>query len=256
MVGVVGRGYVMVGAEVREGDGVSVLRRRREDDRRRRGAQARVVVVDDHRTFAELLTGALDHEPDLVSVGHATTAREGIELSLCARPDVIIMDVELPDLDGFTATERLLEAMPDAKVLILTAHATAEFVARAAAAGACAFLPKDGSLQVLVATLRAAVEQDLTIHPALGSSLAPRPSGRAAATTGALTAGPQLTEREAAVLALMGDGKDVTAIARELHISASTCRGYIKSLLAKLGAHSQLEAVVLATRHGMLQLGG
>ncbi len=232
-----------------------MLRRRREDDRRP-PALARLVVIDDHRTFAELLTGALDQEPDFVGVGHATTAAEGIELSLCARPDVIIMDVQLPDLDGFAATQCLLEAIPEAKVLILTAHATAEFVARAAEAGACAFLPKDGSLRVLVATLRAMVERDLTIHPALVSSLAPRPSGRAAATPGARPAGPRLTEREAAVLALMGEGKDVTAIGRELHISANTCRGYIKSLLAKLGAHSQLEAVVLATRHGMLKLGG
>ncbi len=236
------------------GEAVAVLQRRREGDRGT-WTPARVAVIDDHRTFGELLAGALDREPDLVSVGHATTAAEGIELALCARPAVVIMGVQLPDLDGFEATLRLRAALPEARVIVLTAHATPEFVARAADAGACAFLPKDGSLPVLLATIRAAAERELSIHPSLITSLAPRaPMADRTSSAGPKPERPRLTDREASVLALMGEGKDVAAMARQLRISTSTCRGYVKAVLAKLGAHSQLEAVVAATRDGMLRL--
>lgn len=212
-----------------------------------------MLVVDDHLTFAELLTSALDREPDLVSVGQAHTGADGVTLAREQAPDIVIMDVELPDMDGFAATEAILRDRPGTRVVVLTAHAAPEFVARAATSGACGFLPKDGSLQEMLGTLRSARPGSLAIHPSLLTKLA-APQPRHPEPAERLPTLPPLTQRERDVLELMGQGKDVRTIARELGISTSTCRGYVKSLLMKLDAHTQLEAVVLAVQHGLLRL--
>jgi DNA-binding NarL/FixJ family response regulator len=213
--------------------------------------RTRVLVVDDHQTFAELLAGALDREPDFVSVGHASTGAEAVVLAELLLPDVVVMDVELPDLDGFAATEQILARRPDARVVVLTAHGSPDFVAKASAAGACGFLPKDGSLAVMLQTLRTARPGSLAIHPTLVARMV-APPGKPDALNG--TAHPSLTGREREVLDLMGRGRDVRAISRELGISTHTSRGYVKSILLKLDAHTQLEAVVAATRLGLLRL--
>jgi DNA-binding NarL/FixJ family response regulator len=212
--------------------------------------ETRVLVIDDHQTFAELLAGALDREPDLLSIGHATTAREGIALCERLQPDVVVMDVQLPDLDGFAATRKIVAASPEVRVVVLTAHATAEFVAKAAEAGACGFMPKDGALAIMLDTLRSCRRGSLSVHPALITRLTASPEPPASAASSL----PPLTDREREVLQCMGNGQDVRAIARQLNISVHTCRGYVKALLAKLGAHSQLEAVVIAAKAGILQL--
>lgn len=208
----------------------------------------RILVVDDHQTFAELLLGALEREGDFECLGHASSGAEGVSLARTLGPDVVVMDVELPDMDGFAATSRILEDRPHTRVVVLTAHATPDFVARATAAGACGFLPKDGALSVMLSTLRMARPGALAIHPALVARMvAPPVAARAAGV-------PRLTQRERDVLDLMGRGKDVRLISRELGISSHTCRGYVKTILMKLDAHSQLEAVVAAARLGLLRL--
>ena len=206
----------------------------------------RVLVVDDHDTFAELLVGALDREVDMVCVGHATTGAEGVAMVGRLGADVVLMDIQLPDMDGFAATEQILATDSTVRVVMLTAHASAHLVARAARAGACAFLHKTGHLADVLVTLRTARSGDLAIDPALAARLVKR---------GVSTPSrPTLTPREQEVLELMGTGKDVTTIARELQMAPHTCRGHVKSLLAKLGAHSQLEAVIVAVRTGLIHL--
>lgn len=209
----------------------------------------RVLVIDDHLTFAELLTAALDREPDLVSVGHATSASEGVALCRQLLPDLVVMDVQLPDGDGFSATSAILASHPAARVIVLTAHATAEVFERAAKAGACGFLPKDGSLAAMLQTLRNARPGSLVVDPALVAGLASRRREREEEHRHV----PSLTPRERVVLELMSEGKDVRMMAKELNLSPLTCRGYVKTLLSKLGAHSQLEAVVIASRLRLLQ---
>lgn len=223
----------------------------------RETGRIRVAVVDDHLTFTELLTSALDREPDLASVGQAHTGAEGIALCRRERPDVVLMDVELPDMDGFAVTRAVLADLPETRVVVLTAHAAPEFVGRAAGAGACGFLPKDGSLSEMLATLRTARRGSLSIHPSLLTRIAmpgPRVPTEPAPEPEASLGAPALTQRERDVLELMGQGKDVRAISRELGITPSTCRGYVKAVLMKLDAHSQLEAVVTAVRMGLLRL--
>jgi DNA-binding NarL/FixJ family response regulator len=208
----------------------------------------RVLVVDDHSTFAELLTGAIDREHDLVSVGHATKGADAVAMFAELRPDVVLMDVQLPDIDGFGATAQILTMSPDARVIILTAHATADDVAHAAASGVCGFLAKDGHFGDLLSTLRTAKQGSLAVDPELVTRLIdqPRTARRALARP--------LSQRELSVLVGMADGRDVTNIARELRISSNTCRGHVKSVLSKLGAHSQLEAVIIAVRMGLIQI--
>ncbi len=209
----------------------------------------RVLVVDDHRTFAELLMMALEAEPDLVCVGRASSAREAFRLVDELEPDLVVMDVQMPGIDGIEATRRLMSGRPDLRVVVLTAHTDPSYLVRAAAAGACAFLPKDGGLEEMLTTLRSASPGMLVLQPDQLAALAARrePVGEQGET------GIALTPRERDVIQLMAEGLDPRAISRLLGISLNTSRGHVKSLLAKLQAHSQLEAVVNARRVGILR---
>lgn len=206
----------------------------------------RVLVVDDHRTFTDLVALALAGEPDLECVGAAHDASEARELVALHSPDIVLMDVNLGTDDGLDLSAELLAAYPDLLVVVLTAHGDAAVMRRATAAGASVLLPKDGALPELLSGLRGARHGSLVVHPDLLRTLvvsepAPRPRSS-----------PTLTPREHAVLQRLADGRTVVMIARELGISVSTCRGYVKTMMAKLDVHSQLEAVVVAVTHGLV----
>lgn len=205
----------------------------------------RVVIIDDHRVFAELLARALQSEPGLECVGHAQTVAEGAALVDAEHPDIVVMDVQLGDGDGVAATAELTARHPDLRVVILTAFVERQLLQRAAAAGACALLPKDGELGDMLDVFRTASRGALAVHPELLRKLVDRngvPEQRL----------PDLTKREQEVLQMLAAGLDAQMIAREMSISVNTCRGHVKSLLSKLGAHSQLEAVAIAMRHGRI----
>jgi DNA-binding NarL/FixJ family response regulator len=207
-------------------------------------AHTRVLVVDDHKTFADLLALALSAEPDLECVGTANSAQQALGMAEALRPDLVIMDVQLGDGDGIATTAQLTQAYPGLRVLVLTAFVNAALMRRAADAGACALLPKDGALDAMLHAVHSAHRGGFLVHPALLKELVGNdaPSGWL----------PSLTQREQQVLQMLAAAIDTRRIARELGISVSTCRGYVKNVLAKLGAHTQLEAVVIATRHGMI----
>jgi DNA-binding NarL/FixJ family response regulator len=211
------------------------------------GERARVLVVDDHRTFAELLSRAVDAEPDMECIGHAHDASEALSVVALLAPDVVLMDIHLPDRDGISTTAQLVEAYPDLKVLILTAHASLADIERAASAGASGFLAKDGTLSDVLDGLRTARRGSLII-----------PDGLLARLSGLRESDDMiqqwsLTPRELEVLRLLGLGRDPRAIAKELGLSVHTCRDHVKRVLLKLGVHSQLEAVVVATQAGLFR---
>jgi len=210
----------------------------------------RVLVVDDHCTFAELVVVALKHEDDLECVGAAHDADRARRMAQELAPDVILMDVNLGDQDGLDLTAELVAAHPGLRVVVLTAHADGDAMRRAAAAGACALLPKDGSLPDLLNGLRSARPGGFVVHPTLLRTLVTEE--RTAAAAGPA---PVLTPRELLVLQLLAEGRDTRSIAHQLKISVNTCRGYVKNVLMKLDAHSQLEAVVIAGRHGLVDAG-
>lgn len=206
-----------------------------------------VVIIDDHRVFAELLVLALEGEDDFTCLGHAQGVAEGAAMVDALRPDLVVMDVKLGDGDGVAATAELTARYPDLRVVILTAYVEQRLLQRAAAANACALLPKNGELAGMLEVLRTARRGGFTVHPELLHRLVGShelPTQRH----------PDLTKREREVLQMLAAGLDARLIAREMGISVNTCRGYVKSLLAKLGAHSQLEAVAIAMRHGLIHV--
>jgi DNA-binding NarL/FixJ family response regulator len=208
---------------------------------------ARVLVVDDHRTFAELLSSALDAS-GMHCVGTANTASRAVTMAAELKPDIVVMDIQMPREDGLSATRRIREAAPDAVVAVVTAHRDPEWVVRAAQAGASAFIPKDGSLSEMLDVLGRVRAGQMLVAPSTFAGGATE-----AATVGpARQTAPELTRREQQVLDCFGRGMAVKSVARVLGITQETCRGYVKSLHVKLGARSQLEAVVKAQQLGML----
>jgi len=206
-----------------------------------------VLVVDDHTTFAQLAEFAFAAEPDLECVGTAYSVSDALAKVRALRPDVVVMDVHLGDGDGIAATAELTEDLPDLRVVILSAHLDDTVVRAAAEAGASAVLPKDGNLCDLLHAVRSCTR---------GHMLVPRQAMTTRITVSQEPPVRQvLTPREQEVLQMLGSGAGVHVIARELGISLATCRGHVKAVLTKLGAHSQLEAVVLAMQHRLIQVG-
>jgi DNA-binding NarL/FixJ family response regulator len=191
---------------------------------------------------------ALDGEPDLTCVGTAGCVAGALAMVDMLRPDLVLMDVQLGDGDGIAATAELTRTYPELRVVVLTAHIDSALMQRAADAGACCLLPKDGSLPDMLAALRSSRRGGLSIHPGVLKALITSKSPRSDYL-------PPLTPREQDVLRMLADGSDARAIARRLGISVNTCRGYVKNLLLKLDAHSQLEAVVIATNRGLVSVG-
>ena len=210
-------------------------------------AMARVLIVDDHQSFAELLSFALSSQPDLECVGTAGSAAEGIAAAAELRPDIVVLDIEMPSQDGLTAARRIREVAPGAMIAVVTAHRDPGWVVRATQAGASAFVPKNGSLAEMLGVLRQARSGGMLVAPSAFAT------GDAPSTGQGAAPAPELTQRERDVLGLLGRGMAPKAIARVLGISLNTCRGYVKSLLSKLGASSQLEAVLKAQQLGLLE---
>ena len=209
----------------------------------------RIMVVDDHRAFGDLLSFAVSTQPEMVCVGTATSAAQGVAMAVDLRPDVIVMDIVMPRQDGLAATRRIREVVPDAVIVVVSAHRDPQWVVRAAQAGASAFVPKDGSLDEMLDVLRRVRQGSMLVAPSVfsgGGAITIRATGEAVQPF------PALTHREREVLAWLGKGLAPTAIARVLGISVHTSRGYVKSLLGKLGVRSQLEAVVKAQQIGLL----
>jgi DNA-binding NarL/FixJ family response regulator len=150
--------------------------------------------------------------------------------------------------DGLAATAHICARHPGVRVVLLTGQIQEDLVRRAAEAGASALVPKNGRLDDLLKTLRMEQPDGLFVHPHLVRTLVARPAGIGDRPL------PRLSRRERDVLAMMALGKDARSVAGQLGISVATCRGYIKSLLVKLDAHSQLEAVANARRHRLLDV--
>ena len=204
----------------------------------------RVIVVDDHTTFSDLLCLALNAEDDLECVGTAADRDATLTMVSDVRPDIVVMDVHLGSDDGVELTAELTSRHEDLRVVILTAHASRDLMRRAIAARACGLLPKNGALPDLLRTLRSARRGGFVVDPRLFQSLLEKPEDPL----------PVLTPRELMVLRQLAAGKDTTTVARQLGLSVHTCRGYVKSLLVKLDAHSQLEAVAIAIRRGIVDV--
>ncbi len=208
-----------------------------------------VLIVDDHRSFAEALGIAIDAEVGLRCVAIAETAADGLAAALRWRPEVVLVDLHLPDGHGHALVARLHEGYPGLHVLALTAYVDAETVAASAQLGICAFLRKECSIHELITAIRNAGPGPMVLDARTLGEMLRRTTPP---TSGTDAGGVHLTPREHEVLVLLAAAHDARAIARALGVSIHTVRGYVKALLAKLDAHTQLGAVVRARHLGLL----
>lgn len=207
-------------------------------------ATARVLLVEDQRTLAEALKIAIDLQPDMKCVGTAHTAEEGVRLARERDPDIVLMDIHLPGVDGLAGTRRLKAMRPDVRVFILTADATPETYAEATEAGATGFLAKEGPFPDVLAAIRTPSKSRAMLPGGTFAALAThrrRESNRVS-----------LTAREREVLELLEQRFGTRLIAERLGVSDHTARSHIKRVLTKLNVHSRREAVSIALRTGLL----
>jgi DNA-binding NarL/FixJ family response regulator len=201
----------------------------------------RVLLVEDQQIVAESLRLLLDRVHDIEVVGVAGTVAAGTAETTRLRPDVVLMDYQLPDGDGVTAARQIVAGL-QAAVVMLTASGDDELALRALEAGCAGFVDKAETVSTLVAAIRAASAGELLIGPSVLARLLPRISRR----DKPISAG--LSSRELEVLGLMALGCADREIATRLFISVNTARKHVQNIVRKLGAHSKLEAVMIAVR--------
>lgn len=205
----------------------------------------RVLVVDDHPIVRQGLVGVLSDEADLEVVGEASSAREAIALVARTRPDVVLLDLEMPELDGVTAIPQLKAACPTAEILVFTAYDTDERVLGAIRGGARGYLLKGASSEEIARGIRSVA--------AGGSYLEPRVATRLVAEVSAPRHNAvALSKREREVLRLVADGQPTKQIAASLSISERTVKFHVNSIFHKLGAENRAQAVAVAAQRGLL----
>lgn len=207
-----------------------------------------VLVVEDHQVLAEALTDALSSHPSIAVTGTAGTLAEATHLVEQHPPDVVLMDVRLPDGDGAAATADVLRLAPDAKVVILSALTGIDVLARAVEAGAVGFVSKTEPLDALISAIQ-------RVHA--GEALFPAQTLTEVAShlrSERRRPGTDLTPRELEVLSLMAAGLSTDGISEQLVVSVHTVRNHVRHVLTKLDAHTKLEAVAIAVRERLVSI--
>jgi DNA-binding NarL/FixJ family response regulator len=211
----------------------------------------RVLVADDQTLVRSGFRVILEAEGDIEVVAEAQTGAEAVRQARLARPDVILMDIRMPELDGLSAAEEILRHPGAPTIVVLTTFDQNEYVYRALRAGAAGFLLKDAPTSRLIAAVRAAATGDSLIEPSITQRLIERFAEPAApvALPQRLTA---LTERERDVLRLIARGLSNTEIAGELTVAETTVKTHVARILTKLGLRDRVQAVVLAYETGFV----
>jgi NarL family two-component system response regulator LiaR len=210
----------------------------------------RVLVVDDHVVVRKGIHALLATEPDVEVVGEAENGREAVAEAERLQPDVILMDLVMPEMDGIEAIHRITTRQPEARILVLTSFAADDKVLPAIKAGALGYLLKDSGPEELVDAIHQVQRGESSLHPAIARKLLQelsRPSDRPPAPE-------SLTEREVEVLQLVARGRSNREIAEELTISEATARTHVSNILSKLHLASRTQAVLYALREGLASL--
>ncbi len=216
----------------------------------------RVVVVDDQALVRGGLAMVLNHQEDIEVVAEAGTGVEAIETARRHRPDVILMDIRMPDMDGLEATSRIVaEADWGVRVLILTTFDPDEYVYRALRAGASGFVLKDIPPAELVSAVRTVADGGALLAPSITRRLVSQFAQRLAVDTAVSGRLERLTEREREVVAAIARGSSNGEICEELFIGAATVKSHVSSILTKLGLRDRAQVVVFAYESGLVKAG-
>ena len=205
----------------------------------------RILIVEDQRIVREGLRAVLEDEDEIAIVGEAANGQQAIELFGQLQPDVVLMDLQMPVMDGPEATRRIRELSPDARILVLTTYATDEFIFKALRAGAQGYLLKDASANELLDAIHSIHAGQTLLAPAVAARL----------VMGVSAGGQEsLTPRELEVLTLIGQGRSNSEIATLLAIAPRTAKVHVQNILSKLGATNRTEAVSLAVKQRLISL--
>ena len=221
-----------------------------------RAAPIRILLVDDHAMVRRGMRDFLALHDDLEIVGEAADGAAAIEQAASLKPDVVVMDLLMPGVDGIDATARIKAADPDIEVVAITSFIEESRIVAALEAGASGFLLKDAEADELAAAIRAAAAGEVHLDPAVAGIVARRMRSRAGGATGTGVdsdgdALGGLTARERDVLGAVARGLSNRAIADELGITERTARTHVSNILAKLGLASRTQAALLAVQHGL-----
>jgi DNA-binding NarL/FixJ family response regulator len=209
----------------------------------------RVIIADDHPLFRDGLRAMFESEPDIELVGEAATGLEAVAVAGRLLPDVALMDIQMPDLDGIEATRRVIAESPNTKVLVVTMFENDDSVLAAMRAGARGYVVKGMRSADAIRAIRAVAEGDAIFGPAIAGRLVSMLAETRQALGPAVF--PELTERERQTLDLMAQGHKNAVIAERLHLSPKTVRNYVTSIFDKLQLADRSQAIVRAREAGL-----
>jgi len=213
----------------------------------------RVLLVDDHELVRQGIAAMLNSASDLQVVGEARSGREALEVARRELPDVVLMDVKMPDMDGLEATKKIKEERSRTAVIMLTMHDNPSYLRDAVRAGAAGYLLKDVSKDELVDAIRQVATGGAFIESQMlkGMLSEMKPSGGGSATG----AGKNLTKREREILALVAEGMSNREIADKLVLSPETVKSHVAAILEKLNVSDRTQAAIFAVRNGLVEAG-
>jgi DNA-binding NarL/FixJ family response regulator len=211
-------------------------------------AQVRVLIADDQTLFRSGLALLLDSHPEVTVVGEAAGGTEVLALCAASEPDVVLMDLKMPGMDGLTATAQIIERHPHVKVLILTGFAADTYVIQALRAGASGYVLKDAEPQAIVSSILAVRDGERVMAGAVALRILGMISGEKAPDD----AYDGLTVRELEILKLVGSGAPNKQIAFKMHLSEKTVRNHISNMYEKLSINDRAKAILYAVRKGLV----
>lgn len=211
------------------------------------GRKIKVLLADDHTILREATAELVDHQPDMQVVGQAGTGQETLEAIAVLRPDVVVMDIAMPRIDGLQATGNIVTNYPETRVLVLSAHEDAEHVISLLRAGATGYLHKTVSLNELLEAIRSTSRGESVLPPSIASVVVKYLSGGESAPQKV-----EITEREVEVIRLVAQGMTNDQIAQQLHLSKRTIEAHLTHIFNKLNVCSRTEAALIAQKRGWI----
>jgi DNA-binding NarL/FixJ family response regulator len=215
------------------------------------GQQVGVLIVDDHDLFRAGLATMLQAEDGIEVLAQASRGKLGVQLAVELKPDVVLMDLRMPDLDGVEATRTIVERQPQARVIALTVATEDDDIAAALLAGACGYLGKDAPIGELAAAIRAAARGESWLSPRAADAMLAKLRREHVEEVTQTDGLELLSPRELEILRLVARGMENAEIASALNISPRTAKNHLSSVLSKLGMTNRVQAATYAVRHGL-----